>query len=60
MGTMGTTWGQHGVEAMETTAIGVVGTTWGPCGDYEDDVGTMWGRWGPCGDNKIKNAITFQ
>ena len=36
MGTTGTTWGQHGVETTETTAMG---TTWGPSGGYGDDVG---------------------
>ena len=49
---VGTTWGpqglrgQHGVETMETTAMG---TTWGPPGGYGDDgddTGTMWGSRG--------------
>ena len=40
-------WGQHGVETMETTAMG---TTWEPSGDYGDDVG-MTGQHGDHGDN---------
>ena len=57
-------WGQHGVETMETTAMG---TTWAPSEGYGDNVGmtgTMWRPWGQCGDhgdNEItKNAITFE
>ena len=46
VGMTGTMWGprgQHGVETMETTAMG---TTWGPSGGYGDDVGTMGTMWG--------------
>ena len=43
MGTTGTMWGPRGVDTTETTAMGGVGTTWEPCGDYGDNMGTMWG-----------------
>ena len=41
MGTTGMTWGplgQHGVETMETTAMG---TIWRPSWGYGDNVGMM-------------------
>ena len=64
MGTTGTMWGPHGVETMETMAMGSVMTTWGSCGDDGDDVGMTgmtWGPQGPHGDNEItKNAITLE
>ena len=58
---MGTTWGPHGVETTETTAMR---TTWGPSGGYGNDVGTTGMTWGRCGDDRdneiTKNAITFE
>ena len=42
-GTMWGPWGQHGVETMETTAMG---TTWGPSGGYGDDMGMTGMTWG--------------
>ena len=52
MGMTGMTWGprrQHGVETMETTAMGTLWGLWGQCGH---DVGMMWGQHGDDGDNE--------
>ena len=40
---MGTTWGQHRVETMETTGMG---TTWRPYGGSGDHMGMMGTTWG--------------